>query len=706
MKNFAASSKGTVTVYLIIIIAAVFAFTSVLIDFARIKLAEHESEDALKSGVRSALSAYDQQLKSYGLFASGLSPEREKQLVGEIAALNLSTGLNGEHSWRMADTRMQASSLRVDRIYSLADQIVFKRQILEQMKYRTPIDYVSRVVNKLRDSKDAAHAANEFAQLNERLEKLIGKRENLLEQAWKKSSKMMDYLHDASGRYRNQLNLLAGITEELRGTTKERLSGELRQLAGIIPGTPEQAAALQAQLIHISTLLRKYDDYDRLVVEVRRASGTELQQLTNWNSELNGKLDQAYSVDADISQEISNLKQQTKSSTGPQNAFEVFQHVEVLGISYFEKEKSGTAAVLSSFGRFAQMLTGDPLQLSDLRQSNEAFRIQAGQWQADSDQAMNLRRKRLAELKKQQEEQSKKAGEQMEKAKAQSMITACGKNDRSVYQQLTGDSGLYRYYMDRDYSTAWALPEPDPSSALQLSPEAYGSSAFQALSGLMDVMEQVRDEVFVNEYALEYFNYRTFSSHQNAGVNSVRTDPAIHSLQDQENEYVLYGLPSCEANQGAAYAEIYLLRLAVRTAEALSDPKKVAEGSPLLVFLTALADGSSKASGDMKVLLEGESVPFMNNWKATELDYKDYIRLFLLMHSKEKNKLSRIQALIHLNTGIDLADKATYIRVAVRSDVSLWFIPQVMSMVKMIGALDGSRGGNRYEFNQTIAGSY
>lgn len=90
--------------------------------------------------------------------------------------------------------------------------------------------------------------------------------------------------------------------------------------------------------------------------------------------------------------------------------------------------------------------------------------------------------------------------------------------------------------------------------------------------------EVMRNELYVNEYALTTFNYRTIALDKdqtgNPKASNERSDPRTHVLANQEVEYLLYGFSSCPANISSAYAEMFSLRLAIRTLEALLDPKK------------------------------------------------------------------------------------------------------------------------------------
>ena len=74
-----------------------------------------------------------------------------------------------------------------------------------------------------------------------------------------------------------------------------------------------------------------------------------------------------------------------------------------------------------------------------------------------------------------------------------------------------------------------------------------------------------------------FFNHRT--SETSKFKSPVQSHIAGHMLQDQEVEYILYGLSSCSANKAAAYAEVYMIRFAIRMLEALMDVRKAASNS-------------------------------------------------------------------------------------------------------------------------------
>jgi len=172
---------------------------------------------------------------------------------------------------------------------------------------------------------------------------------------------------------------------------------------------------------------------------------------------------------------------------------------------------------------------------------------------------------------------------------------------------------------------------------------------------------------------------------------------------------MIYGSNSCAGNYSKAYAEMFAIRLGIRTLEALMEPRNevLNAGSPLLVLLAAVAEGVMAAQTDMVKLLDGQAVPLSDKIGQTfTLHYKDYLRLFLLLHGRDKVMLSRMQALLQLNTGIDLRQKATYVQGSLTSTVRLWFLPGLMRAIRSVGVHDCIPAGNRCEIHKTAYMAY
>jgi hypothetical protein len=242
-----------------------------------------------------------------------------------------------------------------------------------------------------------------------------------------------------------------------------------------------------------------------------------------------------------------------------------------------------------------------------------------------------------------------------------------------AYQRLEGENGFYNKYKQYNlHQTSGGMTELNTDDS-----QAFGLQSLTMLNRITELAESARDEVFVNEYALTFFTHRTWDKMK----YPVRIHPNIgdregHVLKNQEAEYILYGLPDCTLNLSAAHTEVFALRMALRTVEALAQPKQAALGSPLLVLLTAMAEAAQKANADTVNLLSGENVdlPFL---RGVMMNYKDHLRLFYLLHSDDASVLSRMQALIELNTTADLMKHYSSVRVHVRVQPQLWLLDSI-----------------------------
>ncbi|MNI37287.1 hypothetical protein D3C73_913730 [compost metagenome] len=289
--------------------------------------------------------------------------------------------------------------------------------------------------------------------------------------------------------------------------------------------------------------------------------------------------------------------------------------------------------------------------------------------------------------------------------------------DTALYQKLQApdrqaETGLYQKYMEINGTqvagvgsgTAFELEKPDQVSM----------NAMNMLEAFTQVVEGVRDEVFINEFALMKFNYRTLGIEKDAAgqlkKNHELINPSQNKLAGQEVEYLLYGFSSCKANLTSAYGEMFAFRMAIRTIEAWMDPKKglLNVGSPLLVLLTAAAEGAAKAFLDMNQLVTGNAVELSAKLapQTITLTYKDYLRLFLLIHSSDRKLMARMQALIELNTGKDLRQATTYLQGHSTSSVRLWFIPGMIKAMNGVGLLGCKVNGNRCEISKSAVNSY
>jgi len=176
MLSFMRRSDGSVSLYLIAITAAVFFFMAVLIDYARIAAFERQTESAAYAAARSVLSAYDGTLYArYGLFGRGGTDS------AEIAAHVLESHADASRrSDRMELLRIRIEEVNVQDEGMLGNHAILKRQILEEMKYKAPIDLATEVAGKFRAVSGAMDEATRTVNHLEEARKLYDRRQRHL----------------------------------------------------------------------------------------------------------------------------------------------------------------------------------------------------------------------------------------------------------------------------------------------------------------------------------------------------------------------------------------------------------------------------------------------------------------------------------------------------------------------------------------------
>ena len=140
--------RGSVTIYLLIMLLALIFFLGLLVDLGRIRIAQNQLRKAANTASRSLLADYDQALKDqYGLFVMSTGGEEgRKNDFNRYLSANLAEAPAG---FSLLDFRLEESSIMM--IRPLEDTAVLQQQILEEMKYRAPVDLAVEVAGRFRE---------------------------------------------------------------------------------------------------------------------------------------------------------------------------------------------------------------------------------------------------------------------------------------------------------------------------------------------------------------------------------------------------------------------------------------------------------------------------------------------------------------------------------------------------------------------------
>ncbi|MCM2677127.1 TadE/TadG family type IV pilus assembly protein [Alkalicoccobacillus plakortidis] len=212
--KFIISENGAVSIYAIMITLLLFIFNAVLIDYIRIMTAERKVDQAVKAAARSTMSSFDKSMMgSYGLF--GFKGD-EADIFEKVVREHLDTG-EGDY-FRFADTRLvdDSASVSFNEDMMVASKDTFEYQILEDMKYKAPLEIGSAILEGFLSVSNEMEEASNFVDVAAEVQKLIDDREEALEKvreevtkAQEKSKTLETNFEGSSSRLFPEANSLA-----------------------------------------------------------------------------------------------------------------------------------------------------------------------------------------------------------------------------------------------------------------------------------------------------------------------------------------------------------------------------------------------------------------------------------------------------------------------------------------------------------------
>lgn len=220
------------------------------------------------------------------------------------------------------------------------------------------------------------------------------------------------------------------------------------------------------------------------------------------------------------------------------------------------------------------------------------------------------------------------------------------------------------------------------------------SAITELLKGLDRLSGELLERAYLMEYMSEMFNCMTTKEKD---VSLSNDKLSSHYIYNGEIEYLLYGNESTIVNKTEAAAVLYSLRLAINSAYVFFDKTLNAQAN-------SIASGISTATGqawlypiikysylfccavvysgqDLSSLMEGKEVAVWKSDDKVKLNYKEYMKLFLLVsmlsEKNEKKLLIRTADCIQLNTGKKLSSKYTMLTLRADARAETTFLPKV-----------------------------
>ncbi|MFC5701905.1 hypothetical protein ACFPVX_11455 [Cohnella faecalis] len=736
--------SGTVSVYFIMVTAAFVAFTSLLIDFSRVAAFRKQSELAAKAGVRSVLSSFDPDVYSkYGLFIRGGDPADE--LFRETVEGNGEIG-DGEGLFRYLDA--QWSGIGVTESRPLAEHGVFRRQTMEEMKYKAPINLTLELLARFRGIVPAVKDAASTVDVLERMRNAYDKREAALDGVLREQeSAGISLPHAFGGLIPYPPVALSGVRtagkavdtadaalmygDYVEKKREDTARDEARRLSEEDGNAPEESAGP----IHSAAILAYEASMAKLTASLNAASTDFKEELDRRLDMASLKLEEAESYNAELSrlaEEASSLKGEYSGEDSGYDDPEAKLGADtisplsdirksvtdlVLDGSFFsdyrselEEQRSSGIAVSDSVYRVASAVAASIGTEND----GQALKDEAANVQNDyngfhlaygSEGSIPDKRKKLLDGHRTGDNERRLQEDKANEARksAAGWLGAIQSLQGSKEQRLGFEEAIKLYKANLE----WNKTEEEHLERHSRD-DASGErdEALEATEGWLNLLlsgvAEARDSIFFGEYVYERFSrfepadLREALSGGNEGGSSL-------SLERMETEFILYGLTEPAANVAASYGELFAFRLAIRTMEGLIECRGF--GHPLVILAAALAYGFSNALTDVVRLVEKGSVPLSKYAKA-DTAYGDYARFFLIAHGQPASAAARCIAVMERKLGLALTKAYTYVSGEGTASLKLWFFPGLLKLFGRSDSLGGTIRGNRYEVTFTADSSY
>lgn len=731
MFNRQDSEKGAVTVFLIVIFTAIFAFVAIFIDFARMYALQTKTEALTHAAARSLLSAYDKDLvQKYGLFTYGETDEN--YILSKVLQDNLDL-VGRSDDLPILGARLDSSSVELLRplgIYS-----VFESQIREEMKYKAPIDFTLDIINRFKPIAQVMKETSNTVDLLGKLQKLYDEREDKLDELLDKQRKAGLSVEPLSSLLPRSPSL--SITDEPADgvpSTAADMASQYAAYQSMVTEDQDKDILEKQHGVRISSYRhgasRVFNNAERTVVEVQdkhRVLLAEakrlLEEVVQINEQMKVIIEQSEqrpvqdgynsvsqgqstggNENAVGDKEIAKIREQSRALLLPEDLIKDFRSDIDGQAMQVTKLQSGMSSLFAEEGGVMSASTSSESLKSAVASASKTvdsylqIYVDHGAGNVIDENAAALERYRSYDRERKQVE--KQAGAKLKDATNILKQLKDLKNKMNEHQEQFDLLESY-FSANRQLNQDASSAEGTDGSAIAKDPYEAGKDATASMDtfygGLSSVMAGMTDTCFQAEYIVNYFHFFDVSTLDEIlkgnGTGKLETLTEQFAPKEQEVEYILYGFHNPSGNIAAAYGEIFTMRLAIRTMEGFI--KNAGKGNPLLILASALLYGVEKAIEDMLTLAQKGSIQ-LSDFMKIELTYRDHLRIFLFLHGRSEKRLSRMLSVIRMNTGINLDERATYAKGEVTAAINLWFLPGVAKAMDSVGALTGRVEGSRY----------
>lgn len=725
--------RGVVSIFLIFVVMVIFVMMSVFIDYARVAAMEWRTQSLSQAASRSILSAYDPELQQrYGLFAYG---ESDSASIAEFVFNDYQPRQSDAFTWLDLEVAEHTSSVT----RPIGDMKEFEHQVLEEMKYKAPVQIAYELMGKMKPVSGAMKEAAKTTELLTSISKDFDKRNNELDDALTLQTKARDQMvayglpsrlgaggrsSDAAGSIATAADIIAQypgyvqmVQEDADRDWKEK------QYTVAIAAYEVSAQQFMSRFTSgMSTQLRQHHaNLDKAIQAVKKAQEINARmhkKIKEIRASSNGagfeKVSNANIPGSASDQASSNVLQQINASVEDLVLPELFFTAYIEELMQQKRALDQVGQAVQAFHAAVSAAMGGGGSAFSM---NQALTSLSSAWKGyersyvQTPSNIIFERKREIDQLHAGDEERRRSEQEAEQRLDESRKLLTNLSNLSGLQEHQQAFDELQTYADalRAFNTA---EQGDASKGLAMSgdPEEETNRAMESTTALYDQLGEaatgMRDRLYRNEYAFLYFTSYDPAQLKSLFESGSPSQEMLQSLSinNQELEYIMYGFHNSIGNIAAAYGEIFAMRLAVRTMEGFVERAYLV--NPLAILAAAIVYGLTMAMADMIDLVTTNSVPLSKFVPNITLSYSDFLRMFMMIHGDRSEMDIRMLALIQKNTGIDPTKRGTYAQVDLKARMKLWFLPGVMNMLGQTGLLGGRVEGGYYEIERRSVYAY
>ncbi|MCX8129534.1 MAG: DUF5702 domain-containing protein [Clostridia bacterium] len=676
------SRKGGIAVFQCIILTGLLLFAGIMIDIARIMLAEKEVQSAVNAAARSVLANYDENLAGdYGLFALNTVSKADtaNEEFFRYLSANLQVSAKGFNLIRYKLDKGKTSACGYRSIISNSDN-AFKEQILEYVKYRVPLMVTENIIDKISASgifskKDFAVKAKNAREKSTNVKANIERLNDSIKELNGTISYVMNNSVNSSNvkEYTDRLNALKKYCTEAvggAGVLDESIFA-YRKAADEACKYAESAnndEALQGEAA-IKTCDKEFGDADGAISKTLKEASVLLAEVSTYQMLAEPLLKNI----STLSLEISILNERNgflnaskeKGKKGRGETEEIYKAIEQNNdrIRMLESEME---TYLQDINKLKGSLPLRELNEIKVREASDVPEERPERDHENASGKLSALSDKFSKLLgyKSIKDEWLITGSEFEQAKQKEIIDPKTFDNRQI---LTDEKHL------KEAETA-------------------GEDAFALIDRIRTAVEAGVEKLYIVEYIMDKFTYHSSLTERD------------HYFRKGEVEYILWGGKSQNANIAQTIRAVGIMRYAINSVDYFATSKVP---HPVLRLVYAAGRGLVQSFIDCYELYGGKSISICPTLKKSELkvDYAEHLRIFLLLQSavSENTQLNNIRQLIQVNSkcpdyesrlrnpGFMLSDYNTALRAKVSVEINLWFLPLLKPEMLGFSGFKGSK---------------